>query len=166
VVSKALESLGTIFVEQPCRTLEECLIVRQRTSLPMILDEVITDLQTLMRAYQAGAMEAINLKLSRAGGLTRARLMRDVAEELGLRLTIEDTWGGDLTTAAISQLAASTAPEALFTVSYMNDWVNEHIAGYMPRSAEGYGTVSLLPGLGIDVDVERLGAPEFSFRAP
>jgi hypothetical protein len=32
--------------------------------------------------------------------------MRDVAVELGLRLTIEDTWGGDIVTAAVAQLAA------------------------------------------------------------
>jgi hypothetical protein len=34
----------------------------------------------------------------------------------------------------VSHLAASTKPENLFTVSFMNDWTNEHIAGYEPRS--------------------------------
>ena len=91
--------------EQPCPTLEECLVVRERTTLPMVLDEVITDVQALIRAY--GAMEAINLKIGRVGGLTKARLIRDLGTELGLRFTIEDSWGGDVTTAAVSHLAAS-----------------------------------------------------------
>jgi L-alanine-DL-glutamate epimerase-like enolase superfamily enzyme len=37
-------------LEQPCPTLEECLAVRRLTQLPMVLDEVITDLPTLVRA--------------------------------------------------------------------------------------------------------------------
>ena len=54
-------------------------------------------------------MEAINLKISKLGGLTRARQIRELAETLGIRLTIEDTWGGDLVTAAVSHLAAERA---------------------------------------------------------
>jgi L-alanine-DL-glutamate epimerase-like enolase superfamily enzyme len=162
VAARLLDGLPRVFFEQPCPTYEECLIVRQRTTLPMVLDEVITDLPSLLRAYEAKAMEAINLKISKVGGLTRARQIRDLAQELGLRLTIEDTWGGDVTTAAISHLAASTAPEALFTVSFMNDWTNEHVAGYRPRSSGGFGSASNEPGLGLEVDLERLGPPLLS----
>jgi L-alanine-DL-glutamate epimerase-like enolase superfamily enzyme len=111
-------------------------------------------------------MEGINLKVSKVGGLTRAKLVRDLAEELGLRLTIEDTWGGDLVTAAVSHLAGSTSPGALFTVSFMNDWTLEHIAGYQPRSAGAVGPVPDGPGLGIEVDVASLGAPLFTVVAP
>ena len=74
----------------------------------MILDEVITDLPTLLRAWEDRAMEGFNLKINRVGGLTQARLMRDVGERLGMTVNVEDAWGGDLTTAAVSHLAAST----------------------------------------------------------
>ena len=57
-------------------------------------------------------MDHINLKVGRVGGLTKARLMRDAAVELGLNLTIEDSWGGDLVTAAVSHLAAGVPPGA------------------------------------------------------
>jgi L-alanine-DL-glutamate epimerase-like enolase superfamily enzyme len=127
----------------------------------MVLDEVITDVQSLLRAYQADGMEAINLKISKFGGLTQAKLIRDLADALGLRLTLEDSWGGDLTTAAVSHLAASTRPDVLFTVSFMNDWVNEHIAHYQPRSEHGMGAAPSGPGLGIEVDAEGLGEPLF-----
>ena len=159
VAARAIEDLERVFLEQPCPTLEECLIVRQRTTLPMVLDECIRDVHSLLRAYDARAMEAFNLKISRVGGLTRAKLMRDLAVELGLRLTIEDAWGGDLVTAAVSHLAASTPPETLFTVSFMNDWTNEHVAGHEPRSQAGFGSAPSRPGLGIDVDVTAFGAP-------
>ena len=159
VAARGLDGLERVFLEQPCPTLEECLIVRERTTLPMVLDESIVDVASLLRAYHAGAMEAINLKISKVGGLTAAALLRDLAQELGLRLTIEDTWGGDLVTAAVAHLAASTRPDALFTVSFMNDSTNEHVAGHDPRSRGGYGSAPAGPGLGVEVDVAALGRP-------
>jgi len=162
IAARLLEGFDRLRLEQPCPTLEECLSVRRVSTLPMVLDEVITDLPTLLRAVEADAMDHINLKIGRVGGLTRARLMRDAAVELGLRLTIEDTWGGDLVTAAVSHLAAATPPESLFAVSFMNDWTVEHIAGYQPRSRDGVGPVPKRPGLGVEVDTDMLGAPLFS----
>ncbi len=76
-----------------------------------------------------------------------------------MQVTIEDTWGGDVVTATSAALAASTRAEALLTVSFMNDWCNEHVAGYQPRSARGFGSAPTAPGLGIDVDESLLGAP-------
>ncbi|MGN6379654.1 MAG: mandelate racemase/muconate lactonizing enzyme family protein, partial [Gaiellales bacterium] len=139
VAARLLDRLDHVYLEQPCRTLEECLAVRERATLPMIRDEIILDVPSLMRAFHANGLEAFNLKISRVGGLTSARLMRDLAERLGLRVTIEDSWGGDVTTAAVAHLAASTRPEHLLTVSFMNDWTREHIAGYQPRSQGGVG---------------------------
>jgi L-alanine-DL-glutamate epimerase-like enolase superfamily enzyme len=162
VVARGIDDLERVFFEQPCPTLEECLIVRQRTTLPMVLDECITDVHSLLRAYEAKAMEAFNLKISKVGGLTKAKLMRDLAVELGLRVTIEDTWGGDIVTTAVSHLAASTPADSLFTVSFMNDWTNEHIAGHQPHSLDGFGSAPSGAGLGVEVDLAALAAPLFS----
>ena len=155
--TKLLEDIPAMLLEQPCRTYEECLRVREHTALPMILDEVIVDLQDLVRAWSDRALEGINLKIGRVGGLTPARVMRDAAQGLGLIVNIEDAWGGDVTSAAISHLAASTAPGTARLVSFTNDWVNEHIAGHEPRSHAGQGAAPTLPGLGVVVDDSRLG---------
>jgi cis-L-3-hydroxyproline dehydratase len=160
--ARELEAFGGVFLEQPCPTLEECLHLRRYTRLPMVLDEVITDVHSLLRAWQAGGLDAFNLKISKVGGLSAARQMRDLAMSLGLGVTIEDTWGGDLTSAAVSHLAASTPPDILFTVSFMNDWVLDHVAGYQPRSRDGYGGPLLGAGLGINVDESLIGEPLFS----
>jgi L-alanine-DL-glutamate epimerase-like enolase superfamily enzyme len=162
IAARLLGGFDRLRLEQPCPTLEECLAVRRLSTLPFVLDEVITDLPTLVRAAAADAMDHINLKIGRVGGLTKARLMRDAAVELGLTLTIEDSWGGDLVTAAVSHLAAGVPAAQLFAASYMNDWTVEHIARYQPRSRDGRGPVPPGPGLGIEVDLDRLGAPLFS----
>ena len=161
---EGLEASHRLRLEQPCPTLEECVSVRRATTLPMVLDEVIVDLPSLIRAVELNAMEHINLKLGRVGGLGPARALRDVAVDLGLRLTIEDSWGGDIVTAAVSQLAAGVPADQLFAVSFMNDWTLEHVAAYEPRSQGGWGPVASAPGLGIDVDLERLGDPLWATR--
>ena len=162
IAARLLGAFDRLRLEQPCPTLEECLAVRRLSTLPFVLDEVITDLPTLVRAAAADAMDHVNLKVGRVGGLTKARLMRDAAVELGLTLTIEDSWGGDLVTAAVSHLAAGVPPAQLFAASYMNDWTVEHIAGYQPRSRNGRGPVPTGPGLGVEVDLDALGAPVFT----
>ena len=106
----------------------------------MVYDEIVHDVPTMLRAVREGGAGAFNLKVSKVGGLTRAKLMRDLAQELGVQVTIEDTWGGDVVSATSAALAASTRPEALLTVSFMNDWCNEHVAGYEPRSVAGVGS--------------------------
>jgi L-alanine-DL-glutamate epimerase-like enolase superfamily enzyme len=162
LAARAMEGLPRLYFEQPCPTMEECIEVRKHTTLPMVYDEIVTDLPSLLRAIREGGAGAVNLKVSRVGGLTKARLLRDVCDELGLQVTIEDTWGGDIVTATSAHLAASTRARSLLTVSFMNDWTNEHVAGHQPRSANGFGSAPLRPGLGIEVDVSVLGKPLFS----
>lgn len=165
MAARAMEHLPRFYFEQPCPTMEECIEVRRHTSLPMVYDEVVNDPATLLRAVREGGAGAFNLKVSKVGGLTKAKLMRDLGQELGLQITVEDTWGGDIVSATSAHIAASTKPSALLSVSFMNDWTNEHVAGYQPRSSQGFGRVPTAPGLGIDVDVGMLSAPLFTARA-
>lgn len=165
VAARGMEALPRLYFEQPCPTMEECIEVRRHTSLPMVYDEVVSDVATLLRAAREGGAGAFNLKVSKVGGLTKAKLMRDLGQELGLQITIEDTWGGDIVSAASAHLAASTRASALLSVSFMNDWVNEHVAGYQPRSEKGIGRAPSKPGLGIEVRPDLLGAPLFAVGA-
>ena len=162
LATRLIEDVGRVYLEQPCPTLAECRSVRAVTSLPLVLDEVVSDVPSLLEALAIGGLAAINLKISKVGGLTKAQTLRDLAQGLGVALTVEDTWGGDLVTAAVAHLAATVRPEALFTVSFMNDWTVEHVAGYRPRSQGGFGSAPTGPGLGVEVDAEALGEPLFS----
>lgn len=163
VLGRLLEKYPQVLLEQPCPSLEECLTVRARTTLPMVYDEVVTDVRSLVRAAQEGQAAAVNLKTSRVGGLVAARFLRDLAVALGLQLVVEDTWGGDLVTAATAHVAASTPPRSLLAASFMNDWNLEHVAGGLPRSEAGQGTLPSGPGLGVEVDRSAL---ELLFSVP
>jgi L-alanine-DL-glutamate epimerase-like enolase superfamily enzyme len=152
-----------IYLEQPCRSLGECLAIRRRTARPMILDESLTDLDALLAAHAAGAMDCAMLKLSRFGGIGRIRLARDLCQQWGLAVTIEDSGGGDVVTAAMAHLAASTPSRSLLNGSLINMLVNERIAEGTPEPSDGWAELSRRPGLGITVDEKALGEPVFSF---
>ncbi len=151
-----------VYIEQPCPTYEECLVVRQRTSLPFVLDEVIDGLGTLLRGLSEGAMDVINLKISKVGGLTKARVMRDVCVASGVPMTIEDTWGGDIVTAAIAHLARSTPEDFVFSATDFNSYGTVEIASGAPKRVEGCMTAADRPGLGIEPVFEVLGDPVLS----
>ncbi|MBS1677847.1 MAG: mandelate racemase [Actinobacteria bacterium] len=166
IAAGQMRDLPRFFLEQPCATIEECARVRDHTGLPLVLDEVIVDVQTLLRAWELGALVGFNLKLSRVGGLSPARLLRDLGEELGLMVNVEDSWGGDIAAAAVSHLAASTDLRVLTMVSFINDWTEEHVLRDRPRALAGRGRASTEPGLGGGgVDEALLGAPLETFRA-
>ncbi|MBX3091659.1 MAG: mandelate racemase/muconate lactonizing enzyme family protein [Cryobacterium sp.] len=145
-----------IFIEQPCRETDDCIFAMRHSDLPLVLDESIVTPRDVFRAkHEAGAV-SINIKISRVGGLTEAARMRDLMQDLDMMVSVEDTWGGDIVTATVSHVAASTRPENFQNASFMNDWTDGHVAGYQPRSIAGRGSAPTGPGLGIDVSAKGL----------
>jgi L-alanine-DL-glutamate epimerase-like enolase superfamily enzyme len=148
-----------VYIEQPCKSYEESLTIRRRTARPFILDENIDGLHALLRAYGDGAMDVINLKISKVGGLTKARQIRDLCVSLGIAMTIEDSWGGDIITAAIAHLAHSTPERFRFSSTDFNSYVTVDTATGAPQRANGHMQASDLPGLGITPNFDALGEP-------
>ena len=146
-----------MYIEQPCLTYEECLSIRRRTSHPFVLDEVINGIDILMRGQADQAMDVVNIKISKFGGLTKAKLARDLCVSLGIAMTIEDSWGGDITTAAISHLAHSTPTEFLFTATDFNSYVTVSTAEGAPQRDKGRMSASDKPGLGVTPRWDVLG---------
>jgi L-alanine-DL-glutamate epimerase-like enolase superfamily enzyme len=146
-----------VYIEQPCRTYDECLTIRRHCDHPFVLDEVIDSIDPLIRGHADRAMDVVNIKISKFGGLTRAALARDLCVSLGIAMTIEDSWGGDITTAAIAHLAHSTPTEYLFTSTDFNSYVTVSTAVGAPQRARGRMSAPLLPGLGIEPRIDILG---------
>jgi L-alanine-DL-glutamate epimerase-like enolase superfamily enzyme len=146
-----------VYMEQPCLSYEECLAIRQRTTHPFVLDESIDGIQALLRGNADRAMDVVNIKISKFGGLTKAKLARDLCVELGIGMTIEDSWGGDITTAAIAHLAHSTPTEFLFTATDFNSYVAVSTAEGAPQRVNGRMAASTEPGLGIRPRMDVLG---------
>jgi cis-L-3-hydroxyproline dehydratase len=148
-----------VYIEQPCLTYEECLSIRRQTGHPFVLDEVVDGIDVLVRGKSDLAMDVVNIKISKFGGLTKARQARDLCVSLGIAMTIEDSWGGDITTAAIAHLAHSTPPEFLFTSTDFNSYVTVSTADGAPHRVNGRMAAGSRPGLGITPKMNVLGEP-------
>jgi L-alanine-DL-glutamate epimerase-like enolase superfamily enzyme len=157
-VAKAVRDVD-VYIEQPCLTYEECLAVRRQCEHPFVLDENIDDLQILLRAKADLAMDVVNLKISKLGGLTKTRQARDLCISMGIAMTLEDSWGSDIITSAIAHLAHSTPPQFLFTTTDFNSYVTVSTADGAPQRVNGRMAASTAPGLGIKPKMNVLGSP-------
>ena len=157
-VVKAVKDID-VYIEQPCNSYEECLSIRNHTNNPFILDEVIDGIDILFRAYGDSAMDIVNIKISKFGGLTKAKLARDLCVELGVSMTIEDSWGGHITTAAIAHLAHSTPTEFLFSSTDFNSYGTVKTAKGAPQRQSGRMAASKNSGLGVEPLMDVLGDP-------
>lgn len=153
-----------VYIEQPCVSYEQCLAVRRHTNRPFVLDEVIDGIDMVVRGIADQAMDVINLKISKVGGLTKARQIRDLCVSAGIAMTIEDTWGGDIITAAIAHLAHSTPTRFLFSATDFNSYVTVAFADGAPRRDHGRLAASCEPGLGVRPRMDVLGKPVGEWR--
>lgn len=153
-----------VYIEQPCPSYEQCLSIRRNTTLPFVLDEVIASVDAILKGAADGAMDVVNIKISKFGGLTKARQARDLCVSMGIAMTIEDSWGGDIITAAISHLAQSTPTEYLFTSTDFNSYVTQPLADGAPHRIHGRMSASTEPGLGITPKLDVLGDPVWECR--
>ena len=157
-VGRAVPHLD-VMLEQPCATISECANVRAATGLPMKLDESAHDLQSVIAGHQAGCMDAAALKLSKMGGLTRMRQIRDLCLSLGTQMCIEDTWGSDVTTAALLHLAASTPARGLMNTCDLSHYVSPRLDTAGPVRRNGRIAPPDGIGLGVAPDPDTLSQP-------
>jgi len=155
-VVRAVQDID-VYIEQPCLSYRECLSIRNHTNHPFVMDECIDSVDSLLKANADRGADVVNIKISKFGGLTKARLARDLCCSLGIAMTLEDSWGGDITTAAIASLAHSTPTDLLFTSTDFNSYVTVSTAEGAPQRNNGRMAASMGPGLGITPRMEVLG---------
>ncbi len=163
-VMRRTEEVDAYF-EQPCETYEECLRVRRVTRQPIILDEVIHGYRDVLAAWRDGACDAIGLKLNRVGGLTKARRIRDLCVEVGIRVNIEETGGSALADTAAVHLAAATPASHRRATWLCHEMLTVDPVRGGARHAGGFATVPDRPGLGAEPDLDHLGDPVAVYRA-
>ena len=99
-----LAALGVEFIEQPlpANAWAEMTRIYRESALPLIADESCQTLADVDRC--AGCFHGINIKLTKAGGLTPARRMITRARELGLRVMAGCMIESSVAISALAQL--------------------------------------------------------------
>lgn len=146
-------------LEQPCASYAECLVLRRQCGKPFVLDESVDSLAALLRIHADGAADGVTIKISRFGGLTRTRQIRDLAVDLGLMVVVEDTGGAEIDTAAIAHLSLSTPEDRRGHTVDFHNWVTISNADGFPPVRDGRMSAPRAPGLGVTPRKESFGPP-------
>jgi L-alanine-DL-glutamate epimerase-like enolase superfamily enzyme len=153
-----------IVLEQPCNTMEEINSIRSQISHPIYLDENTESPTDVLRAIALGVCDGFGLKITRLGGLNAFATVRDICAMRSMPHTCEDTWGGDITAAAILHAAVTVTPRLLEAVWIPDNYIEEH---YDPINGiqviSGQVELPKGDGLGITPDESQFGSPVFSF---
>ncbi len=151
-------------LEAPCATWRECVSLRRRTNVPIIFDELATNDASIVQMIADDAAEGIGLKISKAGGLTKARRQRDICIAAGYTMSVQETCGSDIAFAAIVHLGQTVPERFLRCVLESRDIVTVKTADGAFDIHNGCVTAPTAPGLGISPRVDVLGEPVASYH--
>ncbi len=163
-VANALRAMQNVrdldfLLEQPCATYEECRAVHRKVLQPMVLDECIDSLKILLRVIADRSAEAVNIKISKVGGLTKARKIRDLCADAGILVCLQDTGGSDIAKAAITHLAHSTPDTIRHSLWDCKDAIEIETARGVGEIIDGKLSAPIKPGLGISINKSAIGKP-------
>ncbi|MHA7775221.1 mandelate racemase/muconate lactonizing enzyme family protein [Roseibium sp. M-1] len=151
-------------LEQPCNRIEDLEKIRPQVHHGIYMDENGVDLATIIRAAGRGLVDGFGMKVTRIGGLQQMAAFRDICEAATLPHTCDDAWGGDVIAAACIHVAATVNPKLLEGVWLAEPMIDgSYSIGEGVRIRDGHIDLPEGPGLGVEPDESRFGAPIASF---
>lgn len=152
-VVRALEDAGTAveLVEQPTPAddLEALAYVTRHVETPVMADESVFGLRQLVEVIRADAADMVNVKLAKAGGLTPALELLDVAARHGLGTMVGSMMETHVGVGAVAALAAARGTSVVSDLDAA--W---WLAGSACAGGVAYDAGDVVqpdrPGLGID----------------
>jgi L-Ala-D/L-Glu epimerase len=156
-VLRKLENASLGLVEQPVRRddVRGMAFVRQNVSVPIMADEGIETATDALRHIEAGAMDAVSIKLWKMGGLYRGRDIASVCNAANVRVHVGSTAGSQLLEAIQLHFCASL-PD-LFGGAEIGEFeslTNDPASGLVVEN--GALRVPSAPGLGVVIDHNKL----------
>ena len=156
-VLNRLEDVHLGVVEQPVRRddIRGMAFVRQRVAVPIMADEGIETATDALRHIDAGAMDAVSIKLWKMGGLYRSRDIASVCRAANVSIHVGSTAGSQLLEAMQLHFCASL-PD-LFGGAEIGEFeslTNDPASGLVVE----HGALELpgAPGLGVKIDQNKL----------
>jgi muconate cycloisomerase len=153
-----LEELDILFLEQPLRSNlhREICILRERSSIPIALDESVFTPEDVAMVKQEGMADIVNIYVLKAGGIYNARKALQIAETGGL-----DAFVGSLNELSISSMAGAHISATISHLPYPCYLVGpmlhtEDILMEPMDIRDGMLHLPDGPGLGIQVDERQL----------
>jgi L-alanine-DL-glutamate epimerase-like enolase superfamily enzyme len=177
-ILKKLTKYDIAYVEQPVPRwdMEGMAWVRAKSEIPVAICESAGNIRDILEVIKKEAADILHLKIQRSGGIYRCKQIIGMVEAAGLAWTLSSMGGGALECAVNAHFAASTmrSPEPPFAFEihggiglqlyreiFSGNKVKaenavEDVAKKLPKMEDGYLYVPEGPGLGVELDEEKV----------
>lgn len=161
-IFQELDDLGLLMLEQPLgyEDIFDHSQLRPLIKTPLCLDESIHSADHARYALALGACDIINIKPARVSGWTAAREVHDICRENGVPV-----WCGGMLETGVgraAQLALASLPGFTLPgdISATERYYAQDVASpeFVLNAEDSTITVPTGPGLGVEVDPDRLAA--------
>ncbi len=165
---RAMEEFGLLYMEQPVEGIDRMAEVASRVDTPIMADESAWTPEDVLEIAKKKAADIVSLYTTKPGGMFKAKKVAAVAEAAGLQCNVNGSVETGVGNAANLHLAASTGVVTLgcvVPVSTPKGKGKKGIAGIYYQDdiiqeafeyADGDIVVASKPGLGIELDEEKL----------
>jgi L-alanine-DL-glutamate epimerase-like enolase superfamily enzyme len=151
------EQYGLEAVEQPCDfwDVESNARVTDGTTVPVISDEGFVSAPEAQLLLSGGGADVLHVYLGKCGGIAPVMEIAAMARAFGAQLTVGERVPLGISEAAHLQVA-SVLPELNFPCALAYNLNESDLLISSPIRAGGYIDVPQGPGLGVDVDLDKL----------
>ncbi len=169
-IIRRMEPYGLIYVEQPVEGIERTAEVARAIDAPVMLDESAWNAHDVLRIIETQAADIVSLYTTKPGGLLKAMETAAVCRAAGIVCNVNgsvETGVGNLANLQLAAAAPAAELSCVVPVSTPAEARGDRIAGIYYRDdflAEPMqlvdGAIRLPdgPGMGIDVDPEKVAA--------
>jgi muconate cycloisomerase len=168
MVAHEFEKYGVAYFEQPVEGIRGMAEVTRGTTIPIMADETAWTSQDVLEIIEQKAADKISLYTTKPGGLLPTKKVAAVVEAAGMTSNVNGSLESGVGNAANLHLIASTpviSDVNVLTVTSLEDNRPTNIAGrfYLDdivtepfQYEDGYLIVPDKPGLGVEIDREKL----------
>jgi L-alanine-DL-glutamate epimerase-like enolase superfamily enzyme len=156
---RAVADAGLAFFEQPVHADDidgMAAVTAASGTIAIGADESIHSLEDIRRHHARGAARGVSLKTIKLGGLRGVMEAGRLCDRLGLNVNVSAKTGESSIACAAATHIAAALPQIAWGLTLSNEGLTDDATARPIRIEHGHVEVSDRPGLGIDVDEDRV----------
>jgi muconate cycloisomerase len=156
---RAVADAGLDFFEQPVAADDlagMAAVAAVAGNIAIGADEGIHSLDDIRRHHEHGAARGVSLKAIKLGGMRGAAAAGRLCDQLGLNVNVSAKTGESSIACAAATHIAAALPQIAWGLTLTNEGLAEDVTAQGVRIAGGHVEVWDRPGLGIDVDEDKV----------
>ena len=156
---RAVADAGLDFFEQPVHADDidgMAAVAAAAADIAIGADESIHSLADIRRHHERGAARGVSLKTIKLGGIRAVMEAGRLCDRLGLNVNVSAKTGESSIACAAATHIAAALPQIAWGLTLSNEGLSDDATARPIRIERGHVEVSDRPGLGIDVDEDRV----------